>query len=218
MSLVQLVDISKEYVIASSTLKVLTNISEQFNTGEIIALTGASGAGKSTLMNIIGGLDTPTSGSVIFDGNDIYSMKENELNKYRGSKMGFVFQHNYLLDEFSAIENVMLPMLIAGGDKKVTEEKAKDILSHVGLADRLHHFPSELSGGEQQRVAVARALINSPKILLADEPTGNLDKANSDAVIDILAGLTKQGVLVIIVTHDEEIANRCDRRIKLVKN
>ncbi len=217
MALIQLEGISKEYIMGDSSVVVLANVHETFEAGELVALTGASGAGKSTLMNIIGGLDLPTGGKVFFEGADIYSMSENELNKYRGNEIGFVFQHNYLLDEFSAVENVMLPMLIAGGSETEALSKASNLLTEVGLSHRLSHFPSELSGGEQQRVAVARALINSPKMILADEPTGNLDKANTDAVMEILSSLSQKGVLVVIVTHDEDVASRCTRRIRLVK-
>lgn len=218
MPLLELHNICKSYPNGKGgELRVLDNINESAESGELIALVGPSGAGKSTLLHIIGALDVPTSGSVIFDGQDIYKMKEAELNKYRGAKMGFVFQSHYLLDDFTSLENVMLPLLINGSHKQAAEEKARELIDSVGLTDRLSHYPSELSGGEQQRVALARALANSPKLILADEPTGNLDKANSNAVIDILATLAGAGVCVIVVTHDEEIADKCHRKIRLEK-
>lgn len=210
-------NICKRYKIGSSTLTVLDNFNETIKQGELIALVGPSGAGKSTLLHIAGGLDAPSEGEVLFKGRSLYSLKEAELNKYRGSHVGFVFQSHYLLDDFTALENIMLPKLILGGDRKKTGKEAELLLERVGLSDRAGHFPSELSGGEQQRIAVARALINSPVMLFADEPTGNLDKTNSDAVMDILSSLSFQGVCVVVVTHDESLASRCRRRIRLEK-
>lgn len=215
--MIELKNICKSYNMGDSTLTVLQDFNEVINEGELIALVGPSGAGKSTLMHITGGLDKPTSGQVIFKGESIYDFKEAELNNYRGHQVGFVFQSHYLLDDFTAKENIMLPFLILGGDKKEAEKKAISLLEKVGLLDRANHYPTELSGGEQQRISVARALINSPKILLADEPTGNLDRVNSDAVIDILSSLSDNGVSVVIVTHDELIASRCKRQIRLEK-
>lgn len=217
MPLLELVNICKTYTVGTVCLNVLDNINETAEEGELIALVGPSGAGKSTLLHIIGALDAPTSGDVIFAGKNIYQMKENELNKYRGAHMGFVFQAHYLLDDFTSLENVMLPMLINGKSRAESEEKARILIKEVGLEDRLAHYPKELSGGEQQRIAVARALVNSPKLILADEPTGNLDKINSDAVVNILANLSEKGVCVIIVTHDESIAGQCHRVVRLEK-
>ena len=196
---------------------MLDNISETAMAGELIALTGPSGAGKSTLMNIIGGLDKPTDGKIIFQGSDIYSMPENELNAYRGKNMGFIFQFHYLLEDFTALENIMLPMLIAGAAKDTAEKRAAELIASVGLTERSAHLPSELSGGEQQRIAVARAVANNPRLILADEPTGNLDKTNSAAVLEILKNQAESGVCVIIVTHDENIAGACHRRVTLQK-
>ena len=210
-------NISKKYRMGENTLTVLDNFNETIEKGELIALVGPSGAGKSTLLHIAGGLDAPSSGEVLFNGSSIYSLKEHELNKYRGTHIGFVFQSHYLLDDFTALENIMLPKLILGGDRKQTEQEALILLEKVGLSNRAGHFPSELSGGEQQRIAVARALINSPDILFADEPTGNLDKANSDSVMNILSSLSESGVCVVIVTHDESLASRCRRIIRLEK-
>lgn len=215
--MLELKNVSKSYTIGESSLTVLDGFSETMDEGELIALVGPSGAGKSTLLHIAGGLDAPSGGEVLFQGRDIYALKEAELNKYRGNHVGFVFQSHYLLDDFTALENIMLPKLILGADKKTAVKEAEALIESVGLSDRAAHFPSELSGGEQQRIAVARALINSPKMLLADEPTGNLDRANSDAVMDILVSLSGKGVCVVIVTHDEALASRCRRRIRLEK-
>ena len=215
--MLELKNISKSYEVGENSLFVLSDFNETIEKGELIAIVGPSGAGKSTLLHIAGGLDAPSGGEVFFEGRSIYSLKEAELNGYRGNSVGFVFQSHYLLDDFTALENVMLPKLILGGDKKSTEKEARALIESVGLSDRLSHFPSELSGGEQQRIAVARALINNPKILLADEPTGNLDRGSSDAVMDILISLSEKGVSVVIVTHDEALSSRCRRLIRLKK-
>ncbi len=215
--MLELKNISKSYDMVDGSLTVLKDFNEVINEGELIALVGPSGAGKSTLMHIAGGLDKPTSGKVLFKGQSIYDFKEADLNHYRGNHVGFVFQSHYLLDDFTAKENIMLPFIILGGNKKDAEIRANELLNSVGLSDRANHYPSELSGGEQQRISVARALVNSPKILLADEPTGNLDRANSDGVINILSSLSEKGVSVVIVTHDEAIASKCRRRIRLEK-
>lgn len=217
MSLLRLENISKTYPMKNGSLTVLSDINETVEEGELIAVVGPSGAGKSTLLHITGGLDKPTGGSVVFDGADIYRMKETELNAYRGAKMGFVFQSHYLMDDFTSLENVMMPMLINATDIAEAEKRGKALIEEVGLSDRLFHYPGELSGGEQQRIAVARALANSPKLILADEPTGNLDKANSEGVFEILSSLSKKGVCVMIVTHDESIADHCHRKIRLEK-
>lgn len=215
--MLELKNISKSYEVGENSLVVLSDFNETIEKGELIAIVGPSGAGKSTLLHIAGGLDAPSGGEVFFEGRSIYSLKEADLNGYRGNSVGFVFQSHYLLDDFTALENVMLPKLILGGDKKSTEKEARALIESVGLSDRLSHFPSELSGGEQQRIAVARALINNPKILLADEPTGNLDRGSSDAVMDILISLSEKGVSVVIVTHDEALSSRCRRLIRLKK-
>lgn len=215
--LLEIRNVSKSFAIRGGNLLVLDNINETAMAGELIALTGPSGAGKSTLMNIIGGLDKPTDGKIIFQGSDIYSMSENELNAYRGKNMGFIFQFHYLLEDFTALENIMLPMLIAGAAKDTAEKRAAELIASVGLTERSAHLPSELSGGEQQRIAVARAVANNPRLILADEPTGNLDKTNSAAVLEILKNQAESGVCVIIVTHDENIADACHRRVTLQK-
>lgn len=215
--LIEVKNINKSFSMREGELLVLQDVNETIDKGELVALTGPSGAGKSTLMQIIGGLDKPTSGEIIFNGINIYNMSEQELNVYRGKNMGFIFQFHYLLDDFTALENVMMPMLLSGKDKKFAENRAKELISQVGLLDRIEHFPNEMSGGEQQRIAIARALSNEPEIILADEPTGNLDKANSLAVLEILQKQAEAGVAVLIVTHDEYIASVCKRRIVLQK-
>ena len=215
--LLEIKNVSKSFDMKGSSLLVIDNFNFSADKGDLIALTGPSGAGKSTLLHIIGGLDKPTKGSIIFNDIDIYSMKESELNIYRGKNMGFVFQFHYLLEDFTALENIMIPMLIHGAGKQEAEKRAEDLIKSVGLYDRKNHYPSELSGGEQQRIAVARALANKPEIILADEPTGNLDKANSLAVLEILKEQADNGVCVIIVTHDEYIASECRKHIVMQK-
>lgn len=217
MSLLEIKDIRKSFKVRDNELLVLDRINEVADKGELIALVGPSGAGKSTLMNIIGGLDKPTSGSIIFKDSDIYKMSELELNKYRGKYMGFIFQFHYLLEDFTALENVMMPMLLNGVSQNSAKERALELIEKTGLLDRAGHYPSELSGGEQQRIAVARALSNKPELILADEPTGNLDKNNSIIVLDMLKKQAESGVCVIVVTHDEYIASSCNRQIVLQK-
>lgn len=210
--------LTKEYQVSKvETLKVLKGIDTEIYEGEVITIVGPSGAGKSTLLHIIGTLDKPTKGEVIFDGEDVFRMGSNELARFRNTRIGFVFQFHHLLPEFSAIENVCLAAMISGKSMKSVEQKAKDILTEVGLGERLHHKPSELSGGEAQRVAIARALINSPKVILADEPTGNLDTKNSDEVMHLIFDLRKKyNQTFVIVTHNEKFAEMTDRTLKMV--
>lgn len=217
MAFLEIKNISKSYDMKGSSLLVIDDFSYKAEKGDLISLTGPSGAGKSTLLNIIGGLDKPTKGNILFDGKDLYSRKESELNSYRGKNMGFIFQFHYLLDDFNALENIMMPMLIHNISKSEAEKRACELIESVGLSDRKNHYPNELSGGEQQRIAVARALAMKPDIILADEPTGNLDKANSKAVIDILKKQSENGVCVIIVTHDDFIASECIKHITMQK-
>lgn len=217
MSLLEIKNVSKSFDMKGSSLNVINDFNFTAEKGDLIALTGPSGAGKSTLLHIIGGLDKPTKGNVIFNNIDIYNMKETELNVYRGKNMGFVFQFHYLLDDFTAIENIMIPMLIHNVSKRDAEKRVEELIKSVCLYERRNHYPSELSGGEQQRIAVARALSNKPEIILADEPTGNLDKSNSLAVLDILKQQAENGVCVIIVTHDEYIATECKKHIVMQK-
>ena len=217
MAFLEIKNISKSYEMKDSSLLVIDNFSYTAEKGDLISLTGPSGAGKSTLLHMIGALDKPTKGNILFNGEDLYSKKESELNLYRGKHMGFIFQFHYLLDDFSAIENIMMPMLINNTPKDKAYEKAIKLIDSVGLLNRKDHFPNELSGGEQQRIAVARALSMSPDIILADEPTGNLDKANSLAVLEILKKQAENGVCVIIVTHDDVIASECIKHITMQK-
>jgi putative ABC transport system ATP-binding protein len=194
------------------SLRALDGVSFNIASGEWVALMGPSGSGKTTLINILGGLDTLTTGRVVVDGVDLAKLNENALVRYRAEKIGFVFQQFHLVPYLNAVENVMLAQYF----HSVTDEKqAEEALKRVGLADRLAHLPSQLSGGEQQRVAIARALINQPKLILADEPTGNLDEANEQIVIDLFRGLHKSGHTILMVTHDPDIARQADRRIEL---
>ncbi|HLT24598.1 MAG TPA: ABC transporter ATP-binding protein [Ignavibacteria bacterium] len=205
-------NIKKAYKITKkSYLEVLKGISLEIYDGEIVAIVGKSGTGKSTLLHILGALDKPDSGEVLFDGNNVFQMKEKQVSDFRNKSIGFIFQFHHLLPEFTALENVMIAAMISG-DKK--EDKAKELLNEVGIGERINHKPSEISGGEAQRVAIARALINSPRLVLADEPTGNLDTENAEAVMDILFKLRdKFNHTFVIVTHNEDFAKKCDRVI-----
>lgn len=208
----------KEYKISKDKyLRVLKGINIQVLDGEIVSIIGPSGAGKSTLLHLLGTLDKPTSGDIFFEGQDVFKLNGDKLAKFRNSKIGFIFQFHHLLPEFTAIENVAISSMIGGKAYKEVSEKAKTLLLDVGLGDRLNHKPSELSGGEAERVAIARALINSPKIILADEPTGNLDTQNSEDVINLLFDLRKKyGQTLVIVTHNEKFAGMADRTLKML--
>lgn len=198
-------------------IHVLKGIDLEIERGEVVAVVGASGAGKSTLLHILGALDRPTDGKVFVNGVDVFQMNDVELAKFRNKKIGFVFQFHHLLPEFTAIENVAMPAMIAGKRFEEVKGRAYELLKEVGLADRIEHKPSELSGGEQQRVAVARALMNSPEIVLADEPSGNLDSKNAEALHDLIFELNeKHGQTFIIATHNEKLAERADRIVKIV--
>lgn len=212
--LIEVTSLKKSYPVTNDTrLEVLKGISLNILKEEIVAIVGKSGAGKSTLLHILGTLDKPESGKVLFESEDVFLKKEKQIAEFRSKKIGFIFQFHHLLPEFTAIENVMIPSMISGTMDKT---RAEEVLTEVGLKNRLEHKPSELSGGEAQRVAIARALINSPKLVLADEPTGNLDSENADAVIDLIFDLRKKyKQTFVIVTHNEEFANKCDRIIKL---
>ncbi len=196
---------------------VLRGIDLSFHYGECVAIVGASGVGKTTLLHILGTLERPTSGKVLYEGRDIFKLDDNELAHFRNREIGFVFQFHHLLPEFNALENVMMPCLIAGLSKKEASVKAEEVLISVGLKDRIFHKPGELSGGEQQRVAVARAIVLEPKILLADEPTGNLDTKTGESVFELLYELNrKKGVTLIVVTHNLRLAQRLSRQIQLI--
>lgn len=199
-------------------LHVLKDIDFSADAGEVVSIVGASGAGKSTLLQIMGTLMRPDSGSVLIDGTDVFALKEEELSGFRNKKIGFVFQFHHLLPEFTALENVMMPALIAGNGKNDSQIKieAKRLLEELGLAGRVNHKPSELSGGEQQRVAIARALINRPAVLFADEPSGNLDSKTKEELHNLFFELRdKYGQTIIIVTHDKELAQRSDRVVEM---
>jgi lipoprotein-releasing system ATP-binding protein len=216
-SLLEVNDLYKSFGVGAGKVEVLNGITLKVAAGETIALVGASGAGKSTLLHIIGTLDRPTSGKVLFGYDDVFQMCDKTLAQFRNRSIGFVFQFHHLLPEFSALENVMMPLLISGMNKDEAEHIAAGLLGDVRLAHRLTHKPGELSGGEQQRVAIARALVMSPRLLLADEPTGNLDMKTSDEVHDILAGIHREkGITLIIVTHNERLAARMGKIVRLV--
>jgi putative ABC transport system ATP-binding protein len=213
--MIELKDITKTYRMGEVDFTVLSGVTLNVQSGELIAIMGPSGSGKSTVMNIIGCLDRPTSGSYRFEDREISAMTDDELASIRNVKIGFVFQTFNLLARFSALKNVEVPLIYGGVPARLRKERAIPLLEKVGLADRLQHKPTELSGGQQQRVAIARALVNNPALLLADEPTGNLDSRSGEDILKILAGLNEQGVTIIIVTHDQNVAARCKRIINV---
>lgn len=210
-------NIKKRYGSASAGyLEVLKGVSVSFTEGEVVAVVGQSGAGKSTLVHMLGLLDRPSEGEVLFGGTDVTRYSDEHISKLRNSSIGFVFQFHHLLPEFTAVENVLMPSYIAGNSGPASTEKALSLLNDVGLADRASHRPAELSGGEQQRVAVARSLMNDPAIVFADEPSGNLDAENADRLHDLLFTLReKHGRTFVIVTHNKDLASRADRIITL---
>lgn len=206
----------KDYSIGINKLHVLKGIDMSVDEGEIVAIVGASGAGKSTLLHIIGTLDKPTSGEVLYDGADVFRFADNKLAEFRSLQIGFVFQFHHLLPEFTAMENVSMPLMIAG--KRLSEIKpiAAKILDEVGLADRANHRPSELSGGEQQRVAVARALINDPRVVLADEPSGNLDSVTAESLHELILELCRNhGTTFVIATHNDHLSGLAHRVLRI---
>ncbi len=212
---IHLENITKSYFMGRNELQVLKGISMDIFRNEYVALMGPSGSGKSTLMNIIGCLDTPSGGRYILNENDVSEMKDNELAEIRNKEIGFVFQQFNLLPRLTALENVALPLVYAGVGRKQRTEKAKQVLEMVNLTDRSHHKPNELSGGQCQRVAIARALVNNPSIILADEPTGNLDTKTSYEIMGIFDRIYKNGNTIVVVTHEEDIANHARRVIRL---
>jgi lipoprotein-releasing system ATP-binding protein len=200
------------------SLNVLNGIDLDIPKGEVLAIVGASGVGKSTFLHILGALDRPTAGNVRYGDVDVFSLDSNRIAAFRNGHVGFVFQFHHLLPEFSALENVMMPALIRNIDRKEAGSMAATMLSDVGLGSRLHHRPGELSGGEQQRVAVARALVLGPDVVLADEPTGNLDTHTGEAVHDLLLSINKQkGITFVIVTHNDKLAVRADRVLRMIE-
>jgi len=214
--LVKLDNVSKRFQSGDSTLVVLDGVTLELDRGETVVISGTSGSGKSTLLNLIGGLDRPSEGSISACGYQVDTLSETEITNYRAERLGFIFQFHYLLKDFTALENVMLPAFMLGAEKREATERARVLLAEVGLEERLSHYPSELSGGERQRAALARALINSPPLLLADEPTGNLDEANSARVEEVLLELVRaRNATLILVTHDQHLARRGGRRFSL---
>jgi len=214
-SMIHLEGIRKSYFMGRQVLEVLKGISLDIYKNEYVALMGPSGSGKSTLMNILGCLDTPTAGMYVLNGQDVSKMEDNALAEIRNKEIGFVFQQFNLLPRLTALENVALPLIYAGLTKKQRTEKAKHVLDLVNLTDRSSHKPNELSGGQSQRVAIARALVNDPAIILADEPTGNLDTKTSYEIMDIFEKINSAGNTVVLVTHEEDIAKRARRVIRL---
>jgi putative ABC transport system ATP-binding protein len=214
-SVIHLEEIKKNYIMGRQELQVLKGISLDILRNEYVALMGPSGSGKSTLMNILGCLDSPSSGKYILNGHDVSTMLDNNLADIRNKEIGFVFQQFNLLPRLSALENVALPLVYAGINKKTRLEMAQEVLRKVDLMDRSHHKPNELSGGQCQRVAIARALVNNPSIILADEPTGNLDTKTSYEIMNIFAQIHDEGNTVVLVTHEEDISNYAKRVIRL---
>jgi len=204
-------NLTKVYRMGEVEVQALREVNLEIQDGEFIAIIGPSGSGKSTLLNLIGCLDTPTSGAVFIDGIDTGKLSENGLAEIRREKIGFIFQQFNLVHTLNALENVALPMFFAGVKRETRLKRAEELLANVGLGDRIYHKPSEMSGGEQQRVAIARALSNDPEIVIGDEPTGNVDTKTGNTIMDILEGLNKEGRTVIVVTHDAEIAARAGR-------
>ena len=216
-NLIRVVNLYKSYYDGSTELPVLKGVDLAVKKAQIVAIVGASGVGKSTLLHLLGGLDRPTEGEVFYEGENIFALNDQELDRFRNEEIGFVFQFHHLLPEFTALDNVAMSGLIARQESDVAQDRAKELLEYVGLGERLEHRPSELSGGERQRVAIARALVNQPRVVLADEPTGNLDQKTSEAVHDLLWTLNDQfNQTFIIVTHNQALAQRADRLIQLV--
>ena len=204
-------NLSKTYRMGDVEVQALRAVNLEIKDGEFIAIIGPSGSGKSTLLNLIGCLDTPTSGAVFIDGIDTGKLSENALAEIRREKIGFIFQQFNLIHTLNALENVALPMFFAGVKRETRLKRAEELLANVGLGDRIYHKPSEMSGGQQQRVAIARALSNDPEVVIGDEPTGNVDTETGNTIIDILEGLNKEGRTVVVVTHDAEIAAHAGR-------
>jgi len=213
--LIKISQIKRDFALGNEIVYVLKGIDLEINKGEYVALMGPSGSGKSTLMNLLGCLDTPTSGSYILNGKDVSQMQDDELAEIRNKEIGFIFQTFNLLPRTTALDNVALPMIYAGHSKSERNTRATEVLKQVNLADRMDHQPNQLSGGQRQRVAIARALVNKPSIILADEPTGNLDSKTSEEIMALLEEIHKNGNTIIVVTHEEDIAAHAKRIIRM---
>lgn len=214
-AIIELQSVTRTYKLGDETLKALDNVSFRVKPGEFIAIIGPSGSGKTTLANVIGGLDTPTSGTVMVDGQDLSHTNDNKLSNYRNHHIGFIFQSFNLQGTNTALENVMLPLVYAKMKNKDRIARARVCLEAVGLSDRMKHKPGQLSGGQRQRVAVARALSSNPKIIIADEPTGNLDSTKGQEIMKLLSDLNKQGITLLIITHDQSIARQAHRIVEI---
>lgn len=209
-------DLTKVFDTAGARVCALGGVDMDVSAGETVGVVGVSGSGKSTLLHILGALETPSGGSVLYRGKDLFGRDDGEISVFRNSEIGFVFQFHYLLSEFTALENVMMPCLIARRDASDAERSARDMLRRVGLEGRLHHLPGELSGGEQQRAAIARSMVMEPRVILADEPTGNLDRQTGASVLDLFCGLNENyGITLVMVTHNGEFAGRMGKTVTI---
>lgn len=213
--MIEVKNVSKVYTMGKENVVALRDVNLKIEDSEFVAIVGPSGSGKSTLMHLVGGLDTPTSGSIFVDGGDISKLKDKDMSKYRNQTIGFVFQSFNLENTQTALENVMMPLIFGGISKRERRIKASTALEMVGLGDKLKHKPNEMSGGQRQRVSIARALVNQPKIIFADEPTGNLDSKNGDMIMNLLIDLNNKGYTIIMVTHNMEEAKKAKRIIKI---
>ncbi|MBC8413099.1 MAG: ABC transporter ATP-binding protein [Nitrospira sp.] len=215
MTLISAHNLSKKFSTPAQELNILKDISLDIQAGEMTAMMGPSGVGKSTLLHILGTLDRPTSGELLYEGRNVLQMKDDELAAFRSSSVGFVFQFHHLLPEFDALENVMMPALIGGRDRREARDKALELIADVGLTNRANHKPGQLSGGEKQRIAIARALMLDPKVVLADEPTGNLDTKTGEEIFKLMLALNRKGITFVMVTHNESLAGSCSRIVRI---
>ncbi len=214
--MIRLQGISREFLVGDQTIQAIRHIDLSLDAGEYVAIMGPSGSGKSTLLNVIGLLDRPTAGTYLFTEQDVTHLSDNEISQVRQSKIGFVFQFFHLVPRLTAADNIALPMTLAGIPPAVRRERVSEVLESIGLSDRGHHRPDQLSGGQRQRVAIARATVMNPSVILADEPTGNLDSKSGQDVLRILEGLNDRGIMLLVVTHDLEIGARARRRLRIV--